>query len=236
MRFVTSIAYQYRGRSIPLTDLISLGAAGLINAANRYDEHKKTKEGKAYKFITYAVWWIKNSIEAELRDRGNLIRIPANQRSRIVKALKEERKNKTPVADEIRRLLRLQRPVSFEASVDARGTLLGNTFGRHHRPYQETDEVLQSVLETLSTREKQAVEMRFGVGNYYYRDRMKFREIGEEMGLSKQRAQQLVDKGIRKLKKQHNYLPALRASLEERMAYRSDADNTCFSFPQTDYL
>ncbi|MBQ1824593.1 MAG: sigma-70 family RNA polymerase sigma factor, partial [Fibrobacter sp.] len=113
MRFVLKVAIQYRGCPIPLPDLVSEGAMGLVRAIESFEYDR------GLKFISYGVWWIKAYITRAINEQGNLIRLPANQHLRVRKALHEQSRGKE-INEEIRELIQIgQRGVSFDSPLKA---------------------------------------------------------------------------------------------------------------------
>lgn len=216
LRFVVSVAKQYQNKGIPLEDLISEGNAGLIKAAQKFDHTK------GFKFISYAVWWIRQSIMSALTETARSIRIPANQLQlmrRVGYASVEfmQDKNRPPTPEEVAELI--DEPVhkvqfimsnNFQASSgdapiahDATTTLFDITsspseYGPEKKVYKDsltTD--VEQVLDRLPTREAYVIRNYFGIGL----DRPKTRlEIAEDMDMSLERIRQIKEKALRRIR------------------------------------
>ena len=178
MRFVLKVAIQYRGCPIPLPDLVSEGAMGLVRAIESF-EHTR-----GLKFISYGVWWIKAYITRAINEQGNLIRLPANQHLRVRKALHEQSRGKE-INEEIRELIQIgQRGVSFDSPLkaDSKATyaeVLPDTGASN----PEADSEIQSVemlardlMEQLPEREAKVITGIFGINQEAPQT---LREVGE---------------------------------------------------------
>lgn len=216
LRFVVSVAKQYQNQGLSLPDLINEGNLGLIKAAEKFDETR------GFKFISYAVWWIRQSILQALAEQSRIVRLPLNQvgtLNKITKALSkfEQENERKPSPAELAEILDLD-----ESKVA--DTL--NVSGRHisvDAPFQEgednslidvlvnddspsTDRSLLNeslgleidrVLSSLTEREADIVRCFFGIGN---NQAMTLEEIGEKFGLTRERVRQIKEKSIRRLK------------------------------------
>ena len=184
MRFVLKVAIQYRGCPIPLPDLVSEGAMGLVRAIESF-EHTR-----GLKFISYGVWWIKAYITRAINEQGNLIRLPANQHLRVRKALHEQSRGKE-INEEIRELIQIgQRGVSFDSPLkaDSKATyaeVLPD--GTASNPENESE--IQSV---------EALARIFGINQEAPQT---LREVGESMNISHERVRQLRDQALRRIRK-----------------------------------
>ena len=218
LRFVVSVAKQYQGQGLPLSDLINDGNIGLIKAAERFDETR------GFKFISYAVWWIRQSILASLADNSRLVSIPVNKvgtASKIskVQAQLEQDLQREPTAEEIAEVLELTKE-------DVDSTIIYNT--RHvsiDEPLQQEDECsladlledtniesvdkglnhteslrkeIQMVFSVLDDRESRILQLHFGIGGGYP---LSLEDIADEFGLTKERVRQLKESALRKLRK-----------------------------------
>jgi len=215
LRFVVSVAKEYQGNGLPLTDLINEGNVGLIKAAERFDETR------GFKFISYAVWWIRQSILQALAEHSRIVRLPLNRVGTIKKITKEaERQEKqnerSPRQDEIAEGLDMDDDDVANSIKMSR---------RHHSldmPFQEgesnslsdviknpkapsPDENLMSeslkqdienALNSLKDKERTVLKMYFGIGCEYPKT---LNEIGEEFDLTRERIRQIKDKAIRRL-------------------------------------
>jgi len=214
LRFVISIAQKYRGQGLPLEDLISEGNVGLLTAASRFDIEK------GYRFITYAVWWIRQSISKAICDKGRMIRLPINKKYELSQA--DKTKEAIPAeGNEIERLPRL-----LKASVEDAGTLtqLRNDVLSLDEPIQakydssltrqdtiadelnkspvetmESDELkreLNEIIDSLGKRSAEIIRCRYGLGNSGYKT---LQELGERFHLSRERVRQLELRALGKI-------------------------------------
>ncbi len=215
-RLVVSIAKRYRGRGLSFLDLIQAGNIGLIKAADKFDYERGTKFG------TYATWWIRQSVARTLKQQGRNIRIPVHTNDRIRKLYQiaselEQDLGRRPtpeeIADEVdlepervRWLLGVsQRPLSLEKPIDEEGESEFGDFLEDEdspSPAQRTEmhllhEDLQDALSTLTPREVRVLRMRFGLGGA---DTYTLREVGEKLGVTRERIRQIEGKALKKLR------------------------------------
>lgn len=220
LRFVVSVAKQYQHQGLPLSDLINEGNMGLIRAASKFDETK------GFKFISYAVWWIRQAILQALVEQSRLVRLPLNKVGGHLKLNKavaqfEQAHGREPNLSELaelmemkeadlRELMKVQRKtVSTDAPMadDSKQTLLDTTsVSSDLIPTQVLeDESLNSDLEralsVLSPREFSIVEAYFGLNNC---TPLTLEEIGERFGLTRERVRQIKEKSLRKLRSNSN--------------------------------
>ena len=216
LRFVVSVAKDYQGQGLPLTDLINEGNMGLMKAAGRFDETR------GFKFISYAVWWIRQSILQALAEHSRIVRLPLNRVGTISKITKAAEKleaevERSPNEEEIGRNLEMTTDEVTDAMRISR---------RHHSlnaPFRDgdknslidvieddgqiepdeplmaeslKDEIRQS-LDTLKERERQVIKMYFGIDRDYA---LTLNEIGEEFSLTRERVRQIKEKAIRRLR------------------------------------
>jgi RNA polymerase primary sigma factor len=230
LRFVVNVAKKYQGQGLPLSDLISEGNIGLMNAIERYDVDK------GYHFISYAVWWIRQSILKAICEKSRMIRLPLNRANELVQIEKAKKcvqdsgggeaeikeiarllaMEPSHVSDMInisRDLVSLENPVYGEKD----SSLLGDFIEDEHYASPEdnaTEAALQddieAVLNTLTPKEADIIRYRFGLGK---RTPMSLKEIGDHFNLTKERIRQIEKKAIRRL--QH---PARRRVLESYVA------------------
>lgn len=218
LRFVISVAKQYQGQGIDLIDLIQYGNEGLIEAASKYDVDK------GFKFISYAVWWIRQKIVLALSTSSRTIRIPTSQIlliSKINKAITEfeienERKpsnselanitgikeSKIPgIINSINQMVSVDNPIKS----DEDSTLVDiipnkNSKNSDEELMKESEEhIINAIIRRLTPREQDIIRMYFGIGT----DAMTLDNIAGKFGLTNERARQLKDNAIKNLKKRH---------------------------------
>jgi len=216
LRFVVSVAKQYQNQGLTLPDLINEGNLGLIKAAQRFDETR------GFKFISYAVWWIRQSILQALAEQSRIVRLPLNKIGSINKINKmfaylEQAHQRPPTADEIAKELDMTindvkesmknsgRHVSMDAPlVEGEDSNLYDVLRSGESPNPDRallQESLQTeierALETLTPREADVVRLYFGLGEQHP---MTLEEIGETFDLTRERVRQIKEKAIRRLK------------------------------------
>ena len=200
MRFVLKVAIQYRGCPIPLPDLVSEGAMGLVRAIESFDH------SRGLKFISYAVWWIKAYITRAINENGSLIRLPANQHLRVRKALKEQSKGKE-IAEDIRELIQLgERGISFDSPLkpDTKTTFSEVLADNKTISPEAESEIMnienltRELLSQLPDREAKVIAGIFGINQEAPQT---LREVGESMGISHERVRQLRDQALRRIRK-----------------------------------
>ncbi len=216
LRFVVSVAKDYQGQGLPLTDLINEGNLGLIKAAERFDETR------GFKFISYAVWWIRQSILQALAEHSRIVRLPLNRVGTISKINKaaerlEQEFERSPRADELARQLEMKpNEVNDAQRISRRHHSLDTPFSDEDKnclldvipdqATQEPDQELQmdslqeevaAALDTLKDREREVIKMYFGISHSYA---LTLNEIGEEFGLTRERVRQIKEKAIRRLR------------------------------------
>jgi RNA polymerase primary sigma factor len=209
LKFVVSIAKEYQGKGLPLSDLISEGNYGLVKAATRFD-HKR-----GFRFISYAVWWVKQSIIQSLNDNARMVRLPANVISKISKLNKEISKfefvnEREPSSGELSdeetdfSFLRTTRCTSLNEYINEEGDeLIDLIIGEV--PEEDKIEIddrikteLNKTLSVLDERERTIIECYFGIDTNC--EAMTLEAIGERYGLTKERIRQIKEKAIRKLR------------------------------------
>ena len=216
LRFVVSVAKQYQNQGLTLPDLINEGNLGLIKAAQRFDETR------GFKFISYAVWWIRQSILQALAEQSRIVRLPLNKIGSINKinktfAFLEQAHERPPSAEEIAKELDMTindvkesmknsgRHVSMDAPlVEGEDSNLYDVLEVENLQIQIEDLLHESLrteieraLETLTPREADVVRLYFGLGNQHP---MTLEEIGETFDLTRERVRQIKEKAIRRLK------------------------------------
>jgi RNA polymerase primary sigma factor len=217
LRFVVSVAKQYQNQGLSLSDLINEGNLGLIKAAQRFDETR------GFKFISYAVWWIRQSILQALAEQSRIVRLPLNKvgsLNKINKAFSELEQNfeREPSAEELASLLEIPteevettlgvaaRHVSMDAPfVDGEDNSLLDVLENIHSP--KTDQELEYTeslrmeiersLSTLTDRQMDVIKLYFGIGVEHP---MSLEDIGDKFGLTRERVRQIKDKAINKLR------------------------------------
>ena len=215
LRFVVSVAKQYQNQGLSLPDLINEGNLGLIKAAEKFDETR------GFKFISYAVWWIRQSILQALAEQSRIVRLPLNQvgsLNKINKALSkfEQENERQPSSDELSEMIDVPkdkisdtlrvsgRHVSVDAPiVEGEDNSLLDVLPNTDSPSADRGLVNESLnteieraLSTLSSREREIIKSFFGIGC----QEMTLEEIGERFGLTRERVRQIKEKAIRRLK------------------------------------
>ena len=215
LRFVVSVAKQYQNQGLSLPDLINEGNLGLIKAAEKFDETR------GFKFISYAVWWIRQSILQALAEQSRIVRLPLNQvgsLNKINKALSkfEQENERQPSSEELSEMIDVPkdkisdtlrvsgRHVSVDAPfVEGEDNSLLDVLPNNDSPSADRGLVNESLsteiecaLSTLSSREREIIKSFFGIGC----QEMTLEEIGERFGLTRERVRQIKEKAIRRLK------------------------------------
>ena len=216
LRFVVSVAKQYQNQGLTLPDLINEGNLGLIKAAQRFDETR------GFKFISYAVWWIRQSILQALAEQSRIVRLPLNKIGSINKINKmyaylEQANERVPSAEEIARELDMSvndvkesmknagRHISMDAPlVEGEDSNLYDVIRSNESPNPDKSLILDSLrteieraLETLTPREADVIRLYFRLGDQHA---MTLEEIGETFDLTRERVRQIKEKAIRRLK------------------------------------
>ena len=216
LRFVVSVAKQYQNQGLSLPDLINEGNLGLIKAAEKFDETR------GFKFISYAVWWIRQSILQALAEQSRIVRLPLNQVGALNKINKiinkfEQEHERQPSPDEVAELLETSkekvadtqrvsgRHISIDAPfVEGEDNSLLDVIPNDDSPMADKGLVNESLsteiersLQILTAREREIIKSFFGIGC----QEMTLEEIGERLDLTRERVRQIKEKAIRKLKK-----------------------------------
>lgn len=216
LRFVVSVSKQYQNQGLSLPDLINEGNLGLIKAARRFDETR------GFKFISYAVWWIRQSILQALAEQSRIVRLPLNKIGSINKINKtyaklEQEFEREPNAEEIAEVLDLTeaevkesmknagRHVSMDAPlVQDEDNTMYDVLKSEEAPTPETELLYESLrkeidraISTLTQREQDVVRLYFGLNGSHP---MTLEEIGEKFDLTRERVRQIKEKAIRRLK------------------------------------
>ena len=217
LRFVVSVAKQYQNQGLSLPDLINEGNVGLIKAAEKFDETR------GFKFISYAVWWIRQSILQAIAEQSRIVRLPLNQVGSVNKINRELNKfeqehERRPSVDEIADRIDLpedkieeamkvnNRHVSMDAPfVDGEDNSLLDVLADNDMPMADKALVQESLrkeidraIELLNDREQKVVRAFFGIGS----PEMTLEEIGEKYNLTRERVRQIKEKALRRLR--HN--------------------------------
>lgn len=218
LRFVVSVAKQYQNKGLPLSDLINEGNIGLIKAAKKFDETR------GFKFISYAVWWIKQSIMQAIADQSRLVRLPLNRVGVLTKITKvaselEQKFERKPSIEEIAKelgisteevayaLLVAGRHISVDApfaqSDNDKSSLL-DVLKNEEQPSPDESLMKQSLrsdiersLSTLSEREAEVIRLYFGINTEYSAT---LEEIGEMLNLTRERVRQIKEKALHRLR------------------------------------
>ncbi len=221
LRFVVSVAKQYQNQGLSLPDLINEGNLGLIRAAQKFDETR------GFKFISYAVWWIRQSILQALAEQSRIVRLPLNQVGSLNKITKEmarfEQENeRRPSTEELAERLDMSvdkisdaiqvsgRPISVDAPfVEGEDNSLLDVLTNDDSPMADADLNKESLskevdraLKQLYDREREILKMFFGIGC----QEMTLEEIGAKFDLTRERVRQIKEKAIRRLKGQKSKL------------------------------
>jgi RNA polymerase primary sigma factor len=216
LRFVVSVAKQYQNQGLSLPDLINEGNLGLIKAARRFDETR------GFKFISYAVWWIRQSILQALAEQSRIVRLPLNQVGSLNKINKafsklEQQFEREPTADELAEVLDLPiDKVSDTMKVSGRHVSMDAPFANGEEsslldvlvnldsPKADTGLMNESLskeidraLSTLTERERDVVKLFFGIGLNHG---LTLEEIGDKFDLTRERVRQIKEKAIRRLR------------------------------------
>ena len=215
LRFVVSVAKQYQNQGLSLSDLINEGNLGLIKAAEKFDETR------GFKFISYAVWWIRQSILQAIAEQSRIVRVPLNQVGSVSKINRmlskfEQEFERRPSTDEISErvdipedkvdeaMMANARHVSVDAPfVDGEDNSLLDVLINDDAPMADRQLVIESlraeiatVLQTLNERERAVITAFYGIGQ----PEMTLEEIGNKYGLTRERVRQIKEKAIRRLR------------------------------------
>ncbi len=228
LRFVVSVAKQYQNQGLSLPDLINEGNLGLIKAAEKFDETR------GFKFISYPVWWIRQSILQALAEQSRIVRLPLNQVGNISKIQKavtrfEQENERKPSSEELAHELDLTedkvvetmkingRQLSVDAPfVDGEDNSLLDVLVNDDAPIADKELINESLsteieraLSMLTEREAEIIKMFFGIGGM---PEMTLEEIGVNFGLTRERVRQIKEKAIRRLR-QNNKNSLLKSYL-----------------------
>lgn len=215
LRFVVSVAKQYQNQGLSLPDLINEGNLGLIKAAEKFDETR------GFKFISYAVWWIRQSILQALAEQSRIVRLPLNQVGSLNKINKaysrfEQDNERTPTTEELAEILELPkekvadtlrisgRHISVDAPfVEGEDNSLLDVLENTDSPdadgslmNESLSKEIDRALATLTERERDIIKLHFGISC----QEMTLEEVGEKFGLTRERVRQIKEKAIRRLR------------------------------------
>lgn len=217
LRFVVSVSKQYQNQGLTLPDLINEGNLGLIKAAQKFDETR------GFKFISYAVWWIRQSILQALAEQARIVRLPLNQVGSLNKINKafsklEQEYERAPSAEELAEALEVTedkikesmsvagRHVSMDAPLSSSedgGTLM-DVMANQDSPKADNDLMAESLqreiersLSTLTDKEREIIRLFFGIGMNHG---LTLEEIGSKFNLTRERVRQIKEKAIRRLR------------------------------------
>ena len=220
LRFVVNVAKKYQNQGLALSDLISEGNIGLINAIERYDVDK------GYHFISYAVWWIRQAILKAICEKSRMIRLPLNRANELVQIEKARKMlegartedeeireiarllnmDADHVADLVavsRELVSLETPVFEERDSSVVGDFVENTSYTSPEDYVVGENLkadINSVLGTLTDKEREVIEYRFGLNG---KRAMSLKEIGDRFSLTKERIRQIEKNALKRLSQQN---------------------------------
>lgn len=196
LRFVITIAKGYQNQGLDLMDLISEGNIGVLKAIERYDPLKN--EGVGVKFISYAVWWIRQSILASLNEYGRTIRIPSN----LIQEIQKQKKVIEPYSEDVN--FSLPFCVGLDDTINEEGQIIFDTIidPNQNNPddilntKEEIKKRISNILQVLDERERCIIEKYFGLNGI----ESNLEDLGDEFSCSKERIRQLKDRAIKKLR------------------------------------
>ena len=218
LRFVVSVAKMFQNQGLTLGDLINEGNIGLVKAAQRFDETR------GFKFISYAVWWIRQGIMSAIADQSRVVRLPLNRVSNLTQLGKvyrdlEQELERKPTTEELAKILEITsdevayilqiagRQVSMDAPFnngDENKTTLMDVLHNDDHPTPDknlmNDSLISevaSILSSLDEREAEVIKLSFGIGTG---QRATLEEIGEKFNLTRERIRQIKEKALRKLR------------------------------------
>jgi RNA polymerase primary sigma factor len=218
LRFVVSVAKMYQNQGLSLGDLINEGNIGLVKAAQRFDETR------GFKFISYAVWWVRQGIMSAIADQSRVVRLPLNRVGNLTKLGKvyrelEQEFERKPTTEELAKILEISsdevayilqissRQVSVDAPFnngDENKSTLMDVLHNDEQPMPDTELMQDSlknevadILSTLDEREAEVIRLSFGIGS---NQKATLEEIGERFNLTRERIRQIKENALRKLR------------------------------------
>ena len=218
LRFVVSVAKMYQNQGLSLGDLINEGNIGLVKAAQRFDETR------GFKFISYAVWWIRQGIMSAIADQSRVVRLPLNQVGNLTRLGRASRNfeqefERKPTAEELAKVLeitaeelsQIQQISGRQLSVDAplinqeeKNTTLKDILKNESQAMPDRDLMVdslknevQDILSLLDAREAEVIRLSFGIGSNH---KATLEEIGLKFNLTRERIRQIKEKALRKLR------------------------------------
>lgn len=218
LRFVVSVAKMYQNQGLSLGDLINEGNIGLVKAAQRFDETR------GFKFISYAVWWVRQGIMSAIADQSRVVRLPLNRvgnlsrLSKVYRDLEQELERK-PTTEELAKILEISADevayilqiASRQVSVDApfnvgdenKSTLMDVLYNEElpmpdaELMHDSLKSEVENILSILDEREAEVIRLSFGIGS---NQKATLEEIGERFNLTRERIRQIKEKALRKLR------------------------------------
>lgn len=229
LRFVVNVAKKYQNQGLPLTDLISEGNIGLLNAVERFDVDK------GYHFISYAVWWIRQAILKAICEKSRMIRLPLNRANELVQIEKVRKEVAGQGVNEVEEIARtlgmdpehvndivqiarehisLETPAFSDRDSSTLGDFVEDDMNSDPEELYIRDalrEDINNILATLSEKEAEIIQFRFGLNN---RAPLSLKEIGDRYNLTKERIRQIEKKALKRLQhpSRSRYLEAYMAS------------------------
>ena len=193
LKFVVSVARKYRNQGLPLQDLINEGNIGLIKAAEKFDETR------GIRFISYAVWWIRQSIVQALAEEAGIVRVPlqqVNTHNRVNRVSKQfvQTNERWPSNEELAIMLDMSSDKVSQSANTGRSLSVDAKLAQGENTLMND---LEQSLATLDERQKTVVRMCYGIGE----EQFSMAEIGQRLGITRERVRQIRDKALRKLRK-----------------------------------